>query len=54
MLDQNTDRTWWMIGAVVVGALLIGAAMIMFPEIFDIVKGKFTELINGVKVPTTS
>ncbi|MFB6963570.1 MULTISPECIES: hypothetical protein [Bacillati] len=35
MLDQNTDRSWWMIGAVVVGALLIGLSKIAFPEVFD-------------------
>ncbi|MEK4181672.1 hypothetical protein NSQ61_19715 [Aeribacillus sp. FSL K6-1121] len=35
MLDQNTDRSWWMIGAVIVGAGLIAAAKIAFPEVFD-------------------
>lgn len=37
MLDQNTDRSWWMIGAVIVGALLIGIAKVAFPEVFNMV-----------------
>lgn len=42
MLDQNTDRTWWMIGAVIVGALLVGAAKLAFPHIFEEVMSFFT------------
>ncbi len=37
MLDQNTDRSWWMIGSVIVGAILIGTAKVAFPEVFDTV-----------------
>lgn len=37
MLDQNTDRSWWMIGAVIVGALLIGLSKVAFPEVFQMV-----------------
>ncbi|AJI09032.1 hypothetical protein SNE23_29895 (plasmid) [Bacillus sp. RA(2023)] len=47
MLDQNTDRTWWMIGAVVVGALLIGAAKVAFPEVFDSVVDSFKNTLAG-------
>jgi hypothetical protein len=49
MLDQNTDRTWWMIGAVVVGALLIAAAKVAFPQVFDSVITYFTSTLTGVK-----
>ena len=35
MLDQNTDRNIWMIGAVVVGVVLIVAARTVFKEVFD-------------------
>lgn len=37
MLDQNTDRSWWMIGSIIVGAILIGSAKVFFPELFDMV-----------------
>ena len=30
MLDQNTDRMWFVIGAVLVGAAVIAAAMYFF------------------------
>lgn len=45
MLDQNTDRSWWMIGAVIVGALLIAAAKIAFPEVFNMVINYFKGMI---------
>ncbi|WMX58520.1 hypothetical protein [Peribacillus sp. R9-11] len=45
MLDQNTDRSWWMIGAVIVGALLIGLAKVAFPEVFNIVITFFKSMI---------
>jgi hypothetical protein len=35
MLDQNSDRAWWMVGAVIVGALMIGIAQVVFPEVFS-------------------
>ncbi|EJV41923.1 Uncharacterized protein BC141101_05880 [Bacillus toyonensis] len=35
MLDQNTDRSWWMIGAVSVGGVLLGAILIAFPEVLQ-------------------
>ena len=34
MLDQNTDRNIWMIGAVVVGVVLIVLARTTFKEVF--------------------
>lgn len=45
MLDQNTDRSWWMIGAVVIGALIIGLAKIAFPEVFNMVIVFFKSMI---------
>lgn len=47
MLDQNTDRTYWMIGAVVVVALLIGIAKVAFPSLFDDVIAKFTSTLTA-------
>ncbi|MFF2884765.1 hypothetical protein [Bacillus toyonensis] len=49
MLDQNTDRTWWMIGAVVVGAILIAGAKIAYPEVFQSVITYFKSTITSVK-----
>ncbi|KGX85186.1 hypothetical protein [Pontibacillus litoralis] len=46
MLDQNTDRTYWMIGAVVVVAILIAAAKIAFPEIFNQVIDQFKNTLT--------
>lgn len=45
MLDQNTDRSWWMIGAVIVGAVLIGIAKVTFPEVFNTVIDFFKNMI---------
>lgn len=45
MLDQNTDRSWWMIGSVVIGALLIGLAKLAFPEMFNTVMAFFKSSI---------
>ncbi len=30
MLDQNTDRMWYVIGAIVIGAAIIAAALFLF------------------------
>ena len=46
MLDQNTDRTYWMIGAVVVVAVLIGASKVAFPKLFNTVITKFTSVLT--------
>lgn len=48
MLDQNTDRTWWMIGAVVVGAILVAACKVAFPEVFDSVIDYFKDTLAGI------
>ncbi|MCM3113653.1 hypothetical protein [Lederbergia lenta] len=47
MLDQNTDRTYWMIGAVIVVAILIGVAKVSFPKLFNDVIAKFTSALTA-------
>lgn len=51
MLEQNTDRTWWMIGALVVGLAIIVAVKTAFPTfvetVMNTVKAKMTEIMNG-------
>ncbi|MGI8362928.1 hypothetical protein [Bacillus cereus] len=49
MLDQNTDRSWWMIGAVIVGAALIGVVSVAFPDLTQSVIGLFKTKISSVK-----
>lgn len=48
MLDQNTDRSWWMIGSIIVGAAVIGVAKVAFPEVFDSVVNYFISNIPGI------
>ncbi|MDR0846634.1 MAG: hypothetical protein LBN08_03900 [Lactobacillales bacterium] len=45
MLDQNTDRTWWMIGAVVVGAAMVALAKVVFPGVLTNVEDFFVNMI---------
>ncbi len=47
MLDQNTDRNIWMIGAVLVGVVMIVAAKNGFSAIFHKVVTFFTSTIDG-------
>lgn len=35
MLDQNTDRSWWMIGSLVVGGITLGVLKIAYPEVLQ-------------------
>lgn len=52
MLDQNTDRMWYVIGALVVGAGIILLANKAMPEVFasvaDTFKGKTDEVTSVV------
>ena len=48
MLDQNTDRMWYVIGAVLIGAAIIGGFMFFMPEAFSSVGGMFDDLIGIV------
>lgn len=47
MLDQNTDRMWFVIGALVVGAGIILLANKTMPEIFANVTSSFFEVASG-------
>ena len=51
MLDQNTDRMWFVIGAVIVGAAIIFIANGTLPTLFASVGGSFEEISNkGLEV----
>lgn len=48
MLDQNTDRMWYVIGAVIVGAALIFLVNSSFPQLFASVGDVFTNKTDEV------
>lgn len=50
MLDQNTDRMWFVIGALVVGAGIILLANSLFPQMFK----NITNTFNGVVTSGTT
>ncbi|TRZ39369.1 hypothetical protein CEQ21_07350 (plasmid) [Niallia circulans] len=35
MLETNSDRAWWMIGALVVGGAAIGILKVKYPEVLQ-------------------
>lgn len=47
MLDQNTDRMWFVIGAVLIGAGLIAAANLLFPELFAQMAASFRGMLDN-------
>jgi len=47
MLDQNTDRMWFVIGALVVGAGIILLANSLFPKMFDNITKSFNDVVTG-------
>ena len=47
MLDQHTDRMWFVIGALVVGAGIILLANNMIPEMFAKVTGSMETVVSG-------
>ena len=44
MLDQNTDRMWYVIGAVLIGAAIIFGMNTLMPEAFASVSDSFTDI----------
>lgn len=61
MIDQNTDRSYMMIGAVLVAAAIIAGALYVFrdmlfakgtgviPELVNNIFGKATEKVKAIK-----
>ncbi len=45
MLDQNTDRMWYVIGAIVIGAAIIAMGLNIFDESFDSVEDNYSQLL---------
>lgn len=46
MLETNTDRSFWMVGAIIVGAALILIAKVIFPGVLNSLGGWFGKLIS--------
>lgn len=49
MLDSNTDRLYFIIGAIIVGALIIGGAVFIFNNVFGeggTLSGIFENMFN--------
>ena len=46
MLDQNTDRMWYVIGAVLIGAAIIFGANSLYPSAFASVTGLMSDLTS--------
>lgn len=47
MLDQNTDRMWYVIGAVLIGAAIIFGMNTLMPNTFASVGESFTQVMDG-------
>lgn len=53
MLDQNTDRMWFVIGAVLIGAAIIFAANLLFDNvIMDAISGFMNGLLDTAETYT--
>ncbi|MBO0424491.1 MULTISPECIES: hypothetical protein [Enterococcus] len=50
-LELNTDRFWATLGVIALCSLVIGAALLFFPELIDSVFGQMQNYINGITVP---
>lgn len=48
MLDSNTDRSYFMIGAVIVGAAIIAGALFIFRDTLFGDDGLISKLINNM------
>ncbi len=50
MLDQNTDRMWYVIGAIVIGAAIIAMGLNIFDNSFESVEDNFATLMRKVNI----
>lgn len=46
MLEHNSDRMYWVIGAIVIGALIVIAAQKLFPDVFNKVGDTLSKMID--------
>ena len=50
-MEQNTDRMYWTVGIIIVGAIVVGGAAALFPGLITQVGAKITEAITSIKLP---
>lgn len=49
MMEQNSDRLYWIIGAILVGTALIMIAYKYFPSLFNTgIKAKFDQMFGQI------
>lgn len=51
MLDQTTNRFWFLIGAVLIGASILFGANILFPSTFSSIGDSFQDLTGIIVIP---
>ena len=54
MLDQNTDRMWYVIGAVLIGAAIIFGMNTLMPNAFASVGDNMFDLIDIINIPNSN
>ncbi|MCJ8223654.1 hypothetical protein P8822_00410 [Bacillus sonorensis] len=52
-MEPNTDRLYWTIGVIIIGAIIVGAAKVAFPELFDGVVSYMKSQILGNAILST-
>ena len=50
-MEQNTDRMYWTVGIIVLGALVIGGASLLFPDLITAVGDKISATLNPPATP---
>lgn len=50
-LELNTDRFWATLGVIALCSLVIGAALVFFPELMANILDKMQAYINDINVP---
>ena len=48
-MESNTDRMYWTVGIIVLGALVIAGASAMFPGMISAVGAKISNTLSAIK-----
>ena len=48
-MESNTDRMYWTVGIIVLGAIVIAGASAMFPGMISSVGAKITSTLSAIK-----
>ena len=48
-MEQNTDRMYWTVGIIVLGAIVIAGATALFPGLVTSVGDKITATLTAIK-----